>query len=186
MGYKTIVKGFVLFELTSKEIFISINVILYEYVFSFVSRTSKISSQYEVVLPQDCTIHDSSISFLPEFFNPESSFFLGHASVPTGPIVPVNPLPAISRQSTRHKAKPSYLQDYHCNLLKSISPIISSVFFYHISQVLPCDYLSPSFKYSILYAFIVIEPKHYRQVIKFALWRQAMQAEILVLEQNKT
>jgi hypothetical protein len=100
------------------------------------------------------------------------------------------PAPTL-RRSTRVKTKPSYLQDFHCQLVSSSSPQSSAMSTnsgntYPLSSFVSYDNLSPSYKHFCLSISSIIEPKFYHQAVKDSHWREAMQAEISALEANQT
>lgn len=109
---------------------------------------------------------------------------------------PIDPAPI--RQSTRIKHKPTYLQDYHCNLLTSSHTIIhqkqSTVFplssffeqVFPLSSVLSYEKCSPPYKQFSLSISSIIEPKTFTQVSKHNCWITAMQEEIDALNATNT
>jgi hypothetical protein len=100
------------------------------------------------------------------------------------------PTPTL-RRSTRIKTKPSYLQDFHCQLVSSSSPQSSAMSTnsgntYPLSSFVSYDNLSPSYKHFCLSISSIIEPKFYHQAVKDSHWHEAMLAEISALEANQT
>ena len=100
----------------------------------------------------------------------------------------ITPTPAPIRQSTRIKHKPTYLQDYHCNLLTSSHPFIhqnqSTVF--PLSSVLSYEKCNPPYKIFCLSISSIIEPKTFTQASKHNCWVTAMQEEIDALNATNT
>jgi hypothetical protein len=102
-----------------------------------------------------------------------------------------NQPPCPSLRRSRVKTKPSYLQDFHYQLVSSSSPQSSAMstnsgntypLFYFVS----CDNLSPSHKHFCPSISLITEPKFYHQAVKEIHWHEAMQVEISVLEANQT
>jgi hypothetical protein len=116
----------------------------------------------------------------PQSTSPSDSHFV--------PSIPI-------RKSTRSKCQPSYLQDYHCHLAATSSPIPSSsmplpvlssgIPSFGLSSYLSYDKLSSNqkcFSLSVSY----FEPWFYQQAAKIPHWSDAMRAEIDALEANHT
>ena len=91
-----------------------------------------------------------------------------------------------SRKSTRQRCLPSHLQDYHCNLSISSLPPSSSSILYPLSYILSYSNLSPSYQHYCFSISTIFEPKTYQTAIKHYYWKEAMQNELVALEQNNT
>nr|GME04384.1 Retrovirus-related Pol polyprotein from transposon TNT 1-94 [Ipomoea batatas] len=97
-------------------------------------------------------------------------------------------VPTLQR-STRHRVPPSYLKDYHCNLIygdSSNSCIQVQGTPHCISKVVVYDHLSSSHKNFVLASSCVTEPTSYNEAVKHECWREAMRAELEALDVNKT
>ena len=95
-----------------------------------------------------------------------------------------------TRKSSRQVKRPSYLKDFHCNLLQSSSlPLPSTSTSYPLTNYLSHHHLSPSHRNFIL-AILAIstheEPKFYHQVVQSHHWRATMQDELAAIESNHT
>jgi hypothetical protein len=106
------------------------------------------------------------------------------------------PFPSLSQpsnlqKSTRVKAQPWYLQNYHCQLA-SFFPSLSSPTTqnsgipYSFSIYISHEHLSPTYKHLCSSISAQSEPSFYHEAIKFESWREAMLAEISALEANNT
>ena len=129
IGYPTGIKGYRLFDLHSKQIFISRDVTFYEHIFPF-HNVSSPSYSYDpfpnLVLPTSLTepvsspissISDPSLSSTPI----SSSESAPSSIPPSSHLVITIPSPSHSpvRKSSRIIKRPSYLRDFHCNMLLS-------------------------------------------------------------------
>ena len=88
-----------------------------------------------------------------------------------------------TRHSSRQSNPPHYLKDYHCYSTLSNN---TSHNLYPLSSVLSYDKCSPSYKHFCCNVSSKSEPKTFAQAIKLECWKQAMNAELLALEQNHT
>lgn len=126
LNFKPDTKIYVLFDITTRKIFFSRNVIFYE-VISLYNSNFDISSSPPISLPQDTIIPNFNSSLLP--IPPSVS-----SSIP------------ISRISHRTRKTPTYLQDYHCNISSSKPTPNSYNTLYPLSNVLSYDNLSQPHK----------------------------------------
>ncbi|KAK0588509.1 hypothetical protein LWI29_001815 [Acer saccharum] len=78
------------------------------------------------------------------------------------------------RKSTRLIQQPTYLKDYHCNLLTGSSTHTSSSTAYPISDFMSYHDLSASHKHFVLSVSSHVEPQYYHQAVKVPEWRLAM------------
>ena len=184
LGHKPGTKGYILFDLQSRETFVSRHVIFHEHNFPF--------HYIHHNLDHEPVSHNTQIIPLPE----QNSITPTDYTPPptTTPIAnptcaPQNQLP--TRQSSRIRRVPSYLQDFHYNLPSSAATQsserqINSVVRYPLSSVLSYNSLSPHYKSFILNISSTTEPKSYSQAVKHECWQQAMKTEIDALERNHT
>ena len=132
LGYPFNVKGYKVFDLSSHSVFISRDVTIHESIFPYKTSISNSTPPIESSVPLPCT---SSLPF-DDLLSPS----LSHSTIPTfvsstldDTILQVhhelnddflhdvlakaftNPIPL--RPSTRAHKRPSYLQDYHCNMV---------------------------------------------------------------------
>lgn len=91
---------------------------------------------------------------------------------------------SVIRRSNRTHKPPSYLHQYHCNLLKQIPS--SSMLPYYFGNHISYDMFSPQHQNFILNVGLSYEPSFYHQAVKFHHWRMAMEEEINVMERTKT
>jgi hypothetical protein len=189
LGYPAGVKGYKLYDLQSKSVFVSRDVKFHESIFPFAlhspdqQASTQTSNTLVVPLPtQDVVPYSSS-------YIPSSSH---NSTIPvSSPSPPLVHIPDHShRKSLRVKQKPGYLQDFHCNLAASSSSIpqssSSSGIPYDISAFLSYQNLSSTHKMFSLSVSSIVEPKYYHQAVKHAEWREAMHNEIKALELNNT
>lgn len=165
-------------DLETHTTFIYRDIIFHETIFfsSFISHSS-LTQQSFFVLPK--TILDLVDSL---FYNsPYSS-----TNLPS----PTTFLPI--QQSTRSRKQPSYLQDYHCQLIAShplqvvsLADTSSSIKF-SLDNFLSYNKLSPSHKHFSLTISSHREPTSFSQAIHILEWQTTMNAEIKTLEDNKT
>lgn len=88
--------------------------------------------------------------------------------------------------SSRISKPPSYLRDYHCNLLSSNSLDTSRAMYPLSDDYLSSDSLFNKHKHFILHVSSDYEPKFYHEAVHFPRWRAAMNKEISVMEDNQT
>jgi hypothetical protein len=167
LGFKSGVKGHILFDLQSKEMFLSRDVIFFETIFPYMHSLSSdspslnASSDYNYTSLDDLFLYDSlptstsashssthsthpnsnhstnpnnlstntSLNHIPDISTPLSTSnnnstpltTSNHLTSPSPPILPT-PTNIPLRKSTRHTKPPSYLQDFHCNLVSNTNP----------------------------------------------------------------
>ena len=93
------------------------------------------------------------------------------------------------KRSSRLVKPPSYLRDFHCNLLQVQYPACSSHLSYStypLSNHISYHSLSPAYRHFILTVSSHFEPQFYHQAVKFPEWRTTMKDELDALEQNHT
>jgi hypothetical protein len=113
LGYKSGYKGFVLYDLNIKEIFISRHVTFHEHILSYQSSNPSFTTDWDYFSALSVT-HDSTTSFdeIPPII-PDST-----STTYVSPPLPISTTsPSSTRTSTRHKHSPPYLKDYVCNAI---------------------------------------------------------------------
>jgi hypothetical protein len=194
LGYPSGVKGYTLFDLHTKSIFISRDVTFHESIFPYASHLLHPTSDGCFVFP--LSFPNTTCTYPPTQPVPRSSSSSPHIS--HSPPISSNssqPPTIPLRRSTRVKHPPSYLTDFHCQVATS-PPSLPSIpladsapssgIKYPLSSVLSYHKLSNNhlrFSMSVSSAF---EPQFYHQAVKHPHWRAAMQAEIAALEENHT
>ncbi|XP_004514759.1 uncharacterized protein [Cicer arietinum] len=185
LGFKLGTKGYVLFDLNTRDIFTSRNVIFYEHIFPYPS----IDSINVHCIPNDVTdfttlLFDDPIYIVDDIGHVSNilpnSHFDNHTFIITDSTN--SPAPTL-RRSSRPRQKPAYLQDFQCNIV-----VVDSSFkaLYPISSILSYNNLSPT-HFSLVSAIsFVQEPHTYKHAIKHPFWIQAMDSEIQALTQNNT
>ena len=156
LGYPHGIKGYKLYDLHTKQIFISRDVVFYEHIFPFHNTSLHVPIHDpfpDLVLP---TMLSQSVS---------SSPFQSNNSVPTtnlptsstSDIAPTtsstSPIPYL-RKSSRSTRMSSYLRDFHCNL--SVSPLPTQL--YPLSNFLSYKSLSPSHRAFVMSISSQYEP----------------------------
>ncbi|XP_073219786.1 uncharacterized protein [Cicer arietinum] len=134
--------------------------------------------------PLDSIIPSSSPAILP------------NSGASTSPITPVPGQPSPSMIPTRKSGRtinpPSYLQDYHCELLTGTTPkfvgssMQQSGTIYPISNYVSYDNLSSPHRIFSLTISTIKEPSCYSTAIKDKNWRLAIQSELDALNSNDT
>jgi hypothetical protein len=180
-----------LYDISLKQFFVSRDVIFHEHLFPYASHKNYMPFSLSTptvllaVIPSSANsdlVSPSSHPTYQQHFTPP-----GASSVPTPPISS----PRILRRSTRSRAQPSYLQEYHCQLAASPYPVPSSQSMtaystsgipFGLSFVLSYDKLSSNQKCFSLSVSSFVEPKFYHQAVKIPHWCDAMKAEIDALE----
>ncbi|XP_019450657.1 PREDICTED: uncharacterized protein LOC109352928 [Lupinus angustifolius] len=182
LGFKEGTKGYILYDLTSHNFFLSRHVHFYEQNFPF-SHTSTSEPQ------TTCKINPAT--FLPQPDSPNTNISPSNPlPTPTQQPLP-NPTsstsqPTNNRHSLRIRRPPTHLRDYHCNLTLSQPLPPSCNTKYPISSVLTYNNLSKNYKHFCLNVSIHQEPKSYKQASSIPCWHQAMQQELLALDLNHT
>lgn len=183
IGYPIGIKAYKLYYLQSGQILISRDVVFHENIFPYHSTdcSDPITDPFpNLVLP---TVNINTLDHnTPHSPNPQP-----HPQ-PTSPPIS-DSLPSYThvplRRSTRMIKPPSYLREYHCNILSHISTH-TTLSPYPLSQVISSQHLSPSHRHFVLNVSSTYEPQYYHQAVHFPEWRQAMQLELAALELNNT
>jgi hypothetical protein len=211
LGFKQGVKGYILFDLHSKVLFLSRDVIFFEHIFPYqcsssVSTSSTAFSNLDDIFTYNTTpipfnttpspSHTpqpaSSTSLPPNHDLPSTSNFT-LPSDNTSPITP--PPPSIPlRKSTRITHPPGYLQDYHCSLItptihashSTSSPSSSSTCKYPLSVFLSSQHLSSTHSHYIMNLSTIYEPSSYEEALCNENWTNAIKTELSALMKINT
>lgn len=180
-------KAYKFMDIETKEIFVSRDVTFQEDIFPFTYSSKNLSHNPfdSIVIPNSYNIDDSfqtdqdssssspvsSLHPHPQSFSPNSSSQSSEPSQqPTKPI--------------RARRPPSYLQDYHCNLINNI--IVENRPKYPLSDVVSYSNLSSQYKAYTLAISSEIEPKNYKEASQSSAWVKAMHEELQALKANYT
>lgn len=179
MGYTSGMKGYKIHNISNKEIFISRDV-FHEHIFPFHSITISeilLDPFSYLVLPKPAD--DPVLSSVPLPATSDIEYLLPPAFSITEQAAPIS-------TSSRVSQPPSYLRDYHCNLLSSNSLDTSRAMYPLSDDYLSYDSLFNKHKHFILHVSSDYEPKFYHEAVHFPRWRAAMNKEISVMEDNQT
>ena len=228
LGYPQGMKGYKLLNMHTNSVFVSRNVVFHEHIFPFTSNDlsfpsynhsndalpksawfktspniSDDTSNHSLPIAEshslnDHSTHDTLSHNTHDHHLPSQNLNHQPDSIAESYSIPTENL----RKSSRTRQAPTYLQDYHCQLVSS-SPnpnssdskvrlhdtVIDNVdagIPYSLSSVLNYNQLSPSHKAFSLSLISHIEPNFFHQAVKLPEWREAMQAELNALQANNT
>ncbi|XP_020211585.1 uncharacterized protein LOC109796311 [Cajanus cajan] len=179
LGFKPHTKGYLTFNLHTRNIEVSRNVIFYEDHFPYVDHTAQPTS-FTPSLPlpftNDHIISDFNLHNLaPSTSQPSPSISSPESAHST-------PAP---RRSTRSHHPPSYLRDFHVTLTSTGSPSSPGIR-YPLESFISYAHLSSSFRHFILSISTTTEPNSFAEASKHDCWIKAMKDEITALEANHT
>jgi len=174
LRYKTGMKGYVVFDVHNKEIFVSRNVNFYEYVFPYTENNNcnKENGNQQI----------DAFDFNFEPVDTNESYHIDQTEENT---TDENSL----RRSYRHRRSPSYLKDYHCQLSSHIDTKRlnhSSKVLHSLSTYLDYGNLTTKNLNYVLAISSNEEPHNYNEAIQKHEWCEAMKKEIKALEENET
>ncbi|WVY93987.1 hypothetical protein V8G54_033075 [Vigna mungo] len=201
LGFKSGVKGYLLYDLLTNSFLISRNVIFYESHFPYWSPANAVSHNHNTGTAASQQSFDSLIAF----DTPDSHFNICHDShiasdhvstnndsIVVEPIMQFNDdcndfvqhVDQPARISTRLRKPPAYLSDYDCSPLSFAN--ISSCTRYPLQSYL--SYSNCSNSHTVFYMSLsaIIEPTSFKEACQHYHWQQAMLAEIQALEKNQT
>ncbi len=178
-------KGYKLFDLSTQNFFFSRDVIFHEHIFPFHSSTSLVNTSpstsfdsARVSLP--ITISNSPIiptppisaSHFPSFpyVEPHTVHSDSYTETPSPIALPIAPSSSALHLPVRKSfrlVKPPYLQDYHCNLISSLSLSLSSSsdVVHPIQNTLSYSHPFDSHKAFTLAISTPVEPHFYHEAV---------------------
>ncbi|XP_057734746.1 uncharacterized protein LOC130950242 [Arachis stenosperma] len=206
LGFREGVKGFVLMDLKTRQIFISRNMHFYEDHFPFHTQTTSNTfsqnsasvgyNSHHDPLSYDLFPHavphtQSTPSHTTHNENLNSQINSSHtdesAEAASTSSLHHDPKPVVQRRSTRIRSRPSYLQDYQClNITFNLGHSTQSQCKYPLSNFLSYDKFSPSHRAFSIALSTNTEPKHYEEVVSQPCWKKAIQSELDSLNESKT
>ena len=126
LGHRTGVKGFLVYDLKTREIFVSRNVTFHEHIFPFQQLVTK--PLPPPIVPTDCptnTFNDHYYTSKFTLHDTLNTHFDNSTSANTNNDTLSAPAPALvpeNCKSQRQHRPPAYLQDFHCSLATSAAP----------------------------------------------------------------
>nr|KYP36406.1 Retrovirus-related Pol polyprotein from transposon TNT 1-94 [Cajanus cajan] len=180
LGFKPYTKGYLVFNLHSRQLVVSRNVIFYEDHFPYVHHTHHelssepsllLSTSFSPIAPVDPILSRSNIPSIPHITTSSTN-------------IPSFSSPHL-RRSNRPRQPPTYLKNFH-SVFTSIGPSSSKGVRYPLERSLSYSRLSPSFHKFILSISFSTKPKTYAEASKSDCWLKAMHDEITALEANDT
>jgi hypothetical protein len=177
LGYTPGMKGYVLYDLHSKHIFVSRHVVFHDHILPYPGITSNPTHQWTYTSSSP----SPSAPITPN--QPDSPSPITTTPAPSHEIpnsTPSHP----TRKSTRPKIAPSHLKNYVCHTV--LDAFKSSSTPHHISNFVSFANLSASQCRFSLSLSTHHEPQSFSEANKFECWRQAMQSELLALERTGT
>lgn len=199
LGFKPGTKGFQLYDLNSREVFVSRDTLFYEDVFPFLHRSHQSPSSLPIsdIGPAPSPNNTPIPQPAPPIPDLTNSPTLGHhnspidhsnfASLPdttTQSDIDHSP-PQPTRISSRTRKTPSHLKDYHC-FLTTHDPPHAFTYKHPLSKYLSYDRLSSTHKYFLVALSIVAKPSSYKEAIQEKCWQEAIQVELYALDHKKT
>lgn len=172
LGYKFGTKGYVVFDLHTRNIFISRNVIFHEHIFPYSHNPSSINDQStthnddildplcfddsflfdRIISPQNEPVSNSTSDLTNDIPHSASDLHSNHINE------------SRLRKSERVSQPPSYLKDFHCYNIANVDVL------YPISKSLSYDHFSAS-RYAYISAITVNqEPNTYKQAVQHPHW----------------
>ena len=190
---KSIIKGYKLYNLDSKTVFLSRDV-FHESIFPFhckdfyLQSHSSISTGSLFPSPPPLVLDFPDIDHVPTSSLPldlptlDSSLANTVAPLPAPSTSSNHPTIQPSRHSTRPHKAPAYLKDFHCQTVS----ITHSVPTFPIEFVISYDNFSSPHRAFTLALSVTSEPKSYLEASRDPRWQATMNAEIATLEANQT
>lgn len=184
LGFQNGTKGYLVFDLKSRELLLSRHVIFHENVFPFHNLHHTLDHKPVEELPLPTSLGTSHIDFTTPEIN------LNPPPHPNSPLPTSAPHPV--RHSTRIRKIPSHLQEYQLSLPSSLvasqssSQALLSGIKHPISSVLSYASYSPKHLAFATNVSTLVEPKTYAQASKCPKWQAAMTQELEALARTNT
>ena len=198
IGYPQGVKGYNLYDINDKQVFISRNTVFHENMFPFHKlnpNSSYLDPFSKLVLPNSITLNDYILHDYPNMHSPAISPSQQqesetsedqHIDIQTSPvpsdISSQEQLPIVPRRSNRNTKTPAYLRDFECYSAihdKSSTP-------HSLSKFVSYDHLSDSYKQFVFAVSSRKQPNNYHEASQHDHWINAMQQELNALTDNNT
>jgi Reverse transcriptase (RNA-dependent DNA polymerase) len=195
VGYPFGQKGYRVYDLETKKIFVSRDVVFHEKMFPFLSFILENKPppmqpmSFDEPVPN---IYSSLIPTVPQTSTLSDSQIQSHSLPKIHPNETQSTQLAMPRHSPRVHTRPSYLNDYVCSMAfgpPSTSSSLQEVLAgkqYPIGKHISYNFYSPTHMAFVASLSNNNEPSTYHQAIKDPNWRRAMEEEIKALEHNKT
>ena len=180
-------KAYILYDIHTKQFFVSRDVVFHEEVFpchSVVAANTLTDHFPDLVLPN------------PSLELPISHDSQHHLENASSDSIPPDPPTSSSlqqldppRRSSRVTKPHSYLRDFPCHLaLHDYQSPSSSQHkqSYPLSQILSYESLSSTYKHFLLNVSSNFEPQYYHQAVQFLQWCEAIKVELDAIELNNT
>lgn len=174
LGYAPTQKGYKLYDLTTKKVFVSREVKFFENFFSFQVNSNPSAYMNKFFLPLSSNAQTTSITDIPSDFAPITTSKLrtqnhNKAHVSTTPLETRN-------KSYRKMNKPTYLQDY----------VNNHAYKEHLCNLIKYHALSTNYHQIAEVYEAHSKPKTYFEASQNPNWIETMDKEIQALEANKT
>ncbi|XP_059315208.1 retrovirus-related Pol polyprotein from transposon RE1 isoform X2 [Lycium ferocissimum] len=194
LGYLSNQKGYLLYDLHSKQFFINRHVVFQENIFPFKHMQTASNPIFPVLdllspeLNNTNTPSTESVSSSPIHTPPPSDMFTTSELSPQTSQVPSDspsptPSPTVAPVATRQSSrqiKPSlWMHDY-------VMTSTSNSCLYPISNHVSYQHLSPAYQHALSAYSTFIEPTSFKAASQDPMWVAAMQQEIAALEDNHT
>ncbi|CAM8954310.1 unnamed protein product [Rhodiola kirilowii] len=203
IGYPSGKHGWRLYDLETKESFISRDVVFFETFFPF--ATPSIQPPTALESTPSPAIYDDPPYFLPQPATSTHSATLPPTEVRESPLIspsppsdpePSDPEPPAVRRSTRTRQPNVRLQDYECNTIQLVHPLTasssptpesqSSGIRYPLAAYVSCSNFSDSHVHFLAAVTAGAEPSSFKAAVQHRVWREAMNAELEALRRNST
>ena len=178
LGFKAGVKGYIMLDVKTREIFISRDVIFHEDTFVQKENSEEPTSAFEHDFWQ--AICENTCGYTNDNKQLEEEIHADKINADENTNEDV-------RRSTRQRKEPSYLKDYHHQISNSMKVNTKNAKVkYPIDSVLSYDHINKKQLCLITFVSSHIEPKSYEEASQIPEWKKVMQDEINALKDNKT
>lgn len=170
IGYPHGKKGFRIFDIFTRKIYVSRDVVFHEEIFPY-NMFNTTTNTGSPVLPLPVFEPES-----PSFQTPQDTTQLQNNPSTMQRILP-----------PRNRILPSYLKDYHVTLPRSqVASSVGKGITHPLSNFISYHRFSPQHIAFVSSLSITHEPASFAEAMKHQEWRDAMQAEIVALSNNQT